>query len=162
MRKYGIENFEVSLIEETDSPEEREKYWIEYFGSFKYGYNATMGGDGTKYIDYDLVIAIYKELRNMKQVANKLNISIDSVRNILKIKGVNTLSAKQVNQKLHGKIVNQYDLDDKFIQSFPSAKSAAESLNKVTATSKGATSHITDVCKGKRKTAYGYKWKFSE
>ena len=34
------------MIEETDIPEEREKYWIEYFGSFKNGYNATIGGDG--------------------------------------------------------------------------------------------------------------------
>ena len=35
MNKYGIENFSVETIEETDNPEEREKYWIEYFGSFK-------------------------------------------------------------------------------------------------------------------------------
>lgn len=34
------------MIEETDIPEEREKYWIEYFDSFRNGYNATMGGDG--------------------------------------------------------------------------------------------------------------------
>ena len=54
MRKYGIEHFHISLIEETDNPEEREKYWIEYYQSFKYGYNATMGGDGKKYIDYNL------------------------------------------------------------------------------------------------------------
>ena len=29
---------------------EREKYWIEYYGSFKNGYNATLGGDGKAYI----------------------------------------------------------------------------------------------------------------
>ena len=29
IRKYGVENFEISLIEETEHPEERETYWIE-------------------------------------------------------------------------------------------------------------------------------------
>lgn len=46
MKEYGIENFFVETLEETEEPEEREKYWIEYFGSFKNGYNATIGGDG--------------------------------------------------------------------------------------------------------------------
>jgi hypothetical protein len=35
MRKYGIENFHIELIEETDKPEEREIYWIEQKRSFK-------------------------------------------------------------------------------------------------------------------------------
>ena len=69
MNKYGVENFTVETIEETDNPEEREKYWIEYYGSFKNGYNATMGGDGKKYIDYDLVIATYKEIPVVNKVA---------------------------------------------------------------------------------------------
>lgn len=56
MRKYGIENFHIELIEETTNPEEREKYWIEYLGTYKNGYNATLGGDGKHYLDYDLII----------------------------------------------------------------------------------------------------------
>lgn len=63
MRKYGVENFTIEEIEKTDNPEDRERYWIEYFGSFKNGYNATIGGDGRPYIDYDLVVATYKELK---------------------------------------------------------------------------------------------------
>ena len=65
MRKYGVEHFHIELVEETNSPEEREIYWIEQYGSFKYGYNATMGGDGKKYIDYDLVVATYRERYKM-------------------------------------------------------------------------------------------------
>ena len=45
MRKYGIENFKISLIEETENPEEREIFWIEQKRSFKNGYNATIGVD---------------------------------------------------------------------------------------------------------------------
>ena len=161
MRKYGIENFHIELIEETNNPEEREIYWIEQKRSFKNGYNATMGGDGKKYIDYDLVIATYKEVKNMSEVARRLNISTDSVSLILKNANVEILPSNKVGQVVTGKIVNQYSLTNDFIQSFPSAKAAAESLGKVTSTSKGATSHISDVCRGKRKTAYGYIWKFS-
>ena len=160
MRKYGIENFHIELIEETNNPEEREIFWIENKRSFKNGYNATLGGDGKKYIDYDLVIATYKEVKNMSEVARRLNISTDSVALILKNANVEILPSNKVGQVVTGKIVNQYSLNNEFIQSFPSAKAAAESLGKVTSTSKGATSHISDVCRGKRKTAYGYIWKF--
>ena len=47
MRKYGIENFTFEIIEEC-SPEklnEREKYWISFYNSYKNGYNGTEGGD---------------------------------------------------------------------------------------------------------------------
>lgn len=162
MNKYGIEHFHIELIEETEYPEEREVYWIEQKGSFKNGYNATLGGDGKKYIDYDLVIATYKEIPIISKVAEKLKISEDSVSLILKSRQVELLPKKEVAQMVCGKIVNQYDLENNYIQSFPSAKVAAESLGKITRSSNGASSHISDVCKGKRKTAYGYKWKFSE
>ena len=160
IKKYGIENFHIELIEETENPEDREIYWIEYYGSFKNGYNATIGGDGKKYIDYDLVVATYQELLNMTDVAKRLGIHPDTVSNILKIKDIETLSSEEVSKNKTGKIVNQYNLNGEYIQSFPSAKAAADFLGKTTSTSKGATSHITDVCRGKRKTAYGYIWKF--
>lgn len=162
MKKYGTDAFSIELVEETDNPLEREKFWIEYFGSFKSGYNATIGGDGTPYIDYDLVVSEYQQLKNQNEVARKLKISSDTVRKILKIYKIKRVSHKEVVQKALGKIVNQYDLDGNFIQSFPSLKAAATSLGKITNTSLGATSHISNVCKGKRKTAYGYKWKFAE
>lgn len=162
MRKYGVENFSIELVEETNIPEERERYWIEYYGSFKNGYNATLGGDGKSYIDYDLVVATYLELQNQLKVAKKLNISVDTVATALKVKNINSLNKTEVVRLVMGKIINQYDLKGNYIQSFPSARAAAVALGKATATSNGAVSHITDVCKGKRKTAYGYIWKFSE
>ena len=161
MRKYGIEHFHIELIEETNNPEERECYWIEQKQSFKYGYNATIGGDGRKYIDYDLVIATYKETQNVAETARRLNIDRSHASSILHLNNVDVLSTNEVNQKRLGKVINQYTLTGEYIQSFPSAKTAADSLGKTTSTSKGATSHITDVCRGKRKTAYGYIWKFS-
>ena len=93
MRKYGIEHFHIQLIEETDDPEEREIYWIEKYQTFKNGYNATLGGDGKKYIDYDLVIETYKHLQNITETAKQLNISIDSVSMILKENKINIKSS---------------------------------------------------------------------
>lgn len=158
MNKYGIENFSIEMIEETDIPEEREKYWIEYFGSFKNGYNATIGGDGKPYIDRDLVVATYNEVLNCNEVARIMNISADSVHSILKERDVDIIPGTEVSQRVNGKIVNQYSLDGEYIQSFPSALAAARALGKITTTSKGASSHISAVCRGKKKSAYGYKW----
>jgi hypothetical protein len=162
MRKYGIDHFHVEILEETDNPEEREVYWIELKRSFKNGYNATLGGDGKHYIDYDLVIATYKEIQNQAEVARRLGIDVSTVRSILHSNNIETIPVGLASTIVTGKVVNQYDLQGNFIQSFASAKAAAESLNKITATSNGASSHISDVCRGKRKTAYGYIWKFSE
>lgn len=51
LNKYGIENFEIDILDRCESNEklnEREKYWIAYYKSNdkKYGYNLTPGGDG--------------------------------------------------------------------------------------------------------------------
>jgi group I intron endonuclease len=48
MRKYGIENFEIELLEECDidSIYEIEKIYIQKFDSYKNGLNSTLGGEG--------------------------------------------------------------------------------------------------------------------
>ena len=47
MREYGIENFTFEVIERCsiERLNEREKYWISYYDSYKNGYNGTEGGD---------------------------------------------------------------------------------------------------------------------
>ena len=165
MRKYGVEFFSIEEIEETDNPEEREIYWIEFYGTFKNGYNATLGGDGKKYIDYDLVVATYQELQNAKKTAEKLNISDDSVFNILKLRNITPYSSAEISIRQFGKITNMYSLDGDFIQSFPSTNAAAEYMvqNKLTGCKKTTIKqHITEVCTGRRKTAAKFKWKYAE
>lgn len=50
IKKYGWDNFEHKIIEKDiptlEQANEREKYWISYYDSFKNGYNSTLGGDG--------------------------------------------------------------------------------------------------------------------
>lgn len=45
-RKYGIENFKVEILEQCKFSEldEREIYWIDFYNTFKNGYNMTRGG----------------------------------------------------------------------------------------------------------------------
>jgi group I intron endonuclease len=48
IRKYGIENFNIELIEECDVKViyEREKHFINEFNTFNIGLNSTIGGEG--------------------------------------------------------------------------------------------------------------------
>ena len=45
-RKYGVDSFKFTIIELCDKSNlnEREKYWIAFYNSFKNGYNSTNGG----------------------------------------------------------------------------------------------------------------------
>lgn len=53
--------------------------------------------------------------------------------------------------------INQYDLKGNFIMSYNSAKEASLSIGK-----EQGSSSITKACRGKLKTAYGYKWSYVE
>lgn len=155
MNKYGIENFTIEPIEECNYAivNEREQYWIKYFQSYigfkpSFGYNATLGGDGCQYIDYNNVINIYLQNHNMTETGKILGIRRDTVSKILKDNKIKIIS------QTASKSVSQYDLQGNFIQQFESLSAAARSLNV-------ASTHIAEVCKGKRKTAYGYIWKYN-
>lgn len=163
MRKYGIEHFHIEFLEETDSPEERERYWIEELGSFKYGYNATLGGDGKPYIDYDVVIATYQKVQNATEVAKQLNINDSSVRSILKSRNISLRDSSDIMREKYGKITNMYSLSGEYIRSFPSARAAGNYLIENGLTKCKLTTirqHISEVCRGKRQTAARYKWQY--
>ena len=168
MNKYGIENFKVEQIEECDDNvvNEREVYWIEYFGTFKNGYNATIGGDGKHYLDYDLICETYKQVKNTVKTAEICGCCADSVRNILRERNIPILSSQEVLKIQKSKMINQYTLDGEYIKTFPSISNAAkyiQSLEPEKRTNiKGIVQHISDVAKGKRKTAYKFIWKFAE
>lgn len=75
MRKYGVDNFELKVLEECSKEllDEREKYWIKYYHSNnkKYGYNITDGGQtnialkGEKHSQAKLTL---KEVKKIKQM----------------------------------------------------------------------------------------------
>ena len=162
--KYGIENFQIEEIEECSDLilEERERYWIETYGSFKNGYNATIGGDGRPYIDYDMVCALYQELQNQKQVAQKMGIDRTTVSYILKNRGMQSMLGCEATRISQSKQVKCYNLKGDFIQIFSSITEAAQWLinnHNLTAKLNSVKTNIGRCIKGKRQTCYGLIWK---
>ena len=149
------------MLEETENAEEREIYWIEFLQSFKQGYNATAGGDGKKYLDYDLICSTYQEVQNAAEVARRLNISPDTVYSVIHQR-LNVLTSSEVSKNYYGKTVKMFSKQQEYIQSFSSIKDAARYLidNHLTDDKalNGISSHIRQCANGKRKTAYGFIW----
>ena len=165
MKKYGTKNFKVEEIEQCNENivNEREKYWIEYYDSFKKGYNATLGGDGKAYIDRELVIKTYNEVQNVRKTADLLNIDAGNLSKILKENNVTVKSSQQIMIDNFGKSIAMLDLDGNVLKTFVSLTEAAKYIKQQTgstAQEKGMIIHISQVAQGKRKTAYKYKWKF--
>lgn len=164
MRKYGIEHFHIELIEETDKAAEREIYWIETLGTFKYGYNATKGGDSKRYLDYELILATYKQTNSIAETSRLTGAHIDSIHNILTQYHIPIRSGGDTTKEIVGIPVAMLDMKtEEVIMVFSNQSEAARWLqdnNKTTEKrSHSISSRIGQVTKGKRKTAYGYKWK---
>lgn len=164
MKKYGIAAFVIEEIEECSDKilSDRERYWIEYYGTFKNGYNATLGGDGKPFIDYDLVVLNYSIIQNCTEVAQLMGISQDSVSTILKLRNISVKSAEQVNRDKLGKPVFMYDKNNNFLQSFASRRDAAKWLQENNLTNcklSTVAAHIGEVCTNKRKSAAGFIWR---
>ena len=157
MNKYGIENFSIELVEECkdDVLSQRETYWIEYYGSFKYGYNATLGGDGKPYCDYDLIYSLYQNGYAIQEIVKITGYCEETCSLALHKKNIST---KELNLRGHQKefhTVAQIDKNtNKIIKVYSSIADAYRELGKA------HSGHIASVCKGQRKTAYGYIWKY--
>lgn len=166
MNKYGIENFKIEQIEECSDNivDEREVYWIEYYQTFKQGYNATKGGDGKHYLDYDLICEVYNQTQNMKETAQICGCHPDSVNNILMERKIQKTTTQEIIRKRDSKMINQYDLADSYLRTFLSLIDAArylKEMNLANGAEQGIASHIRDVALGRRKSAYKFHWKFS-
>ena len=165
INKYGIKNFKLDIIEECKSSEleEKETYWIEYYGSFKYGYNATVGGSGKKYLDYDLIVETYRQIGSSIETARRLNICEDSVRIALKAKEERIRTYQEVIADKYGKMVNMFNLDGTYIMTFASTADAARYLIDNGFTNCKFTTiryHISETCRGNRKSAAKFKWSY--
>ena len=166
INEYGKENFIIELIEEcsSDIAPDRERYWISFYDSYKNGYNDTFGGLGKNRINYDDVIDIYGKTHNQTETAKILNISQDSVSDILKQSNINAEPGQDVSARISSKSVEMYSLDGKYLGSFNSATQAAmyiiDENDKTNINIRGVITNIGRVCNNKRETAYQRKWKW--
>ena len=89
-RKYGIENFSFSVIQECSKEElnELEKYWINYYNSYNDGYNQTVGGEsggGPQKLTEEQVLDIYKRLKtneSMIKIGERYGVSHQTISDI--------------------------------------------------------------------------------
>lgn len=91
---------------------------------------------------------------NFSLIGKQYSVSDNTIRKWCKAYGLPTKSSEYKGYKE----VYQYTLDGKFIQMYDSPAQASKCLLKNTS----GESNIAAVCKGKRQTAYGFKWKYKE
>lgn len=92
IRKYSLNNFNFEIIEECSKEElnDKEIYWIQYYDSCnpKKGYNLSTGGSGNHFgkLNYDTLKQVIDLIKNsnieLKDIANKFNISLISIKDI--------------------------------------------------------------------------------
>lgn len=157
MRKYGIEAFSIELIEECDDTRaaDREAYWIGVYNAYSTGYNATLGGDGKFLYDHEAIANRLREHPYSADVSAEFGCCADIIREI----------ANQNNIQLqrNKKTITAYSKDGKKIKTFNSTIEAAQwcfDNGKCITLNSGVRGHIAEVANGKRKTAYGYIWKY--
>jgi hypothetical protein len=168
-RKYGVENFDIELVEEVDDNElsDREIYWIEYYDTYHNGYNATKGGDGKAYVDEDKIEELYKQYRNATKVAEIMGIHPNTAQRSLIKKGYDlsfyarpTPSKDSFHQEFHFAMKGR---DGVLIKVFSNIDNATDYVkNELHVKSKEADvrRHILQTCRHERETAYGFVWEF--
>lgn len=103
----------------------------------------------------DIYIKICDEYSNGEYVtdlAKKYNVDQALISRILRKNNINR-HEKKANNKLRQRKIVRLTTNDKKIDEWESISKASKTLNI-------NNGHIVDVCKGKRKTAGGYKWKY--
>jgi group I intron endonuclease len=186
IRKYGVENFTLTVLEICDESalNDREQYWIKELNTYihakdKSGYNVTEGGKHSVHrtkLTPNALTQIYQLLKEnvltYEEIAIKFNVCTGTIKKINagKLCYTNTLNyplrdnnscknkQKFGNYSYTGTAVEQLDINtNELLNLYPSALAASIALG-----NKEYNKHIAHCCAGKRKTAYGYKWRFRE
>ena len=157
MKKYGVEHFHISIVEETDNPNEREKYWIQYYNSYHFGYNATLGGEGTlmdfSLEEVELMISLYNKKTTIREIAKILGHDATTIS-----KKLSSLGYKVENKRnLKFAVAQIKKQTNQVIAVYESTHDAARALG-----DERKNAHIRECCRGLRLSAYGYKWEFVE
>ena len=158
MRKYGINNFNIEIIEEIDNNklDEREQYWIKYYNSVENGYNITYGGKGCILHTDEQLLNLWNQGLCCAEIAKVLGKKYSTLYSKrlqqLGISEKEIIKRGQLqNNKNNRKIVLQYTKNGDFIKEFESSCAVEKELGYY-------SSNIRAACRGALKSAYGYKW----
>ena len=212
MRKYGVENFKLDILEQCTQEEldEKEQFWIANLNSLTpNGYNILPGGQGNRkakiwtceicgaQVSYGCnrclihknngykakgitcatdkpspleLAKLVKEQGGFTQVGRLYGVADNSIRKWCKSYGIPYHTKELIEWydaqmgitppvlpkvKSTTRKVAQLDKDtEEVLNTFNSLAEAGRSLGVAKA------SHISECCKGKLKTAHGYKWRY--
>lgn len=164
IRKYGFESFLYEVVyegffntteESTKKLNEMEQYFIKKYDSYNTGYNATKGGDSVRGYKWTEKARenhskrVYKP--HTEETKRSISETLTGKKQSQETKDKRSQTLYDMNK---GKEILQYSMDGSFIAEYPSAKRAAEILGFST------YANIHSVCKGDRKSAFGFIWKY--
>lgn len=162
-RKYGVENFEVEIIDNAKNIEElnqKEIYWIEFYDSYNNGYNKCFGGGSTSgWVPSSKTRALWSEMRKGVHtgVKNPNYGMKHSAETRLRMSVARSGKARGKNSPVARSVIN---LDTGEI--FDTITSAAEKYDI-------DASNIIECCKrtdrgkhGIRKKAAGFRWMYHD
>lgn len=131
MRKYGIDTFQIEIVEECNDNilDEREKYWIQCYDSFNNGYNMTLGGEGNTLYDYENIVNKYLELENEKEVAKIFNCALATVKKACESHGITIKRNVQQKDFWNNEqgLIRRKQLSEKWKQNNPNKNGLSES-----------------------------------
>ena len=156
IRKYGAEAFKFEVLENELSLEEanaREDYWIEYYNSYYDGYNSSLGGEGSTLYQYEEIVELWNEGKNITEICKELGCCDTTVQTALHANGVTYIDHMVRNQ---GKPVEQYTTKGEFVASYSCANEAGRSLGLANG------GNIIKCCLGEIKTSKGFIWKYAD
>ena len=139
LRKYGIQSFDVDVIDNAETKEElneKEKYYIEFFNcKVPNGYNLTDGGEGQLGVRRFGEDNSHWGKKHSKETKNKLS----------------EIRKNKYTKENHPGCKRVINLDTGEVFTYMSLACDKYNLDKST---------LTKVCKGKRKTCGGYRWAY--
>ena len=163
VQKYGVDAFEIEVIDHADTIHElneKEQYWIQHYDCIvPKGYNQCLGGDNSMGYHHK------EESKEKMSVAKKASYIGDGnpfygkthseeSRSVMseKRQGMAHLTDEQVaNLRKSHHTVKVLNVETGEV--FDSVKAAAEKYGL-------KDTHITRVCKGKRKRTGGFQWEY--
>lgn len=164
IREYGFESFIWEQIDtgiNTDELALKEKYYIQKFDSFNNGYNSDRGGGFKKTIyQYNLTGELKSTFQSLEEASKSSSISEESISHAC-VGDRKTSNGFywtytytfDLKEDIRKKKVIQYDFEGKTLNVFDSIAEASKAteINK---------SSIAKCCRGERKKAGNFIWKF--
>ena len=162
MRKHGIENFSIEVIEECDDLErfERETHYIKTLNTLApNGYNLILSQKGVTTLYDDTIIELWNSGLTLTEIGKQLSHDPKTIGRILENHGItkNEIQKRkgQFISKKSSKAVVQYSMTGEYLSEWESATAAALAMG----LNRGS---ISRCCSGDLLTYKNYIWQYSD